>query len=109
MNNSDFNNNNNNNHTALPIIAVDFEQRVGDGDGVVSFDRFHMLFFIAYIIAIPIILFVVSQCIRCLRRRGVVIVSESSEECILDECRRHLNRGIGVANPASIFRNNSPR
>ena len=89
-----------NNYSHPAIMALDFEYVRNEKN--TSFDNFHVLFLLAYVVAIPVILFFVSQCIRCLRRRGVVIVSENSEECILDECHRHMNRGLGVViNPAN--------
>jgi hypothetical protein len=74
-----------------PIIAFDFDTKHEDD---FMLNRQQIIFLLIYTIIIPIVLFIISRIIRCLRRRGVI--SENSEECIFNECQRHLNRGAGI-------------
>jgi hypothetical protein len=78
-----------------PIIAFDFDQQQPQNSSdFYMINRQQIIFILIYTIVIPIVLFIVSRIIRCLRRRGVI--SENSEECIFNECQRHVTRSMGI-------------
>jgi hypothetical protein len=78
-----------------PIIAFDFDQQQPQNSSdYYMINRQQIIFLLIYTIVIPIVLFIVSRIIRCLRRRGVI--SENSEECIFNECQRHVTHSVGI-------------
>jgi hypothetical protein len=74
--------------------------------------RDHVIFILHYLVTIPVLLFLLSRFIRCLRHRGYI--SRGSEQCMLEECNRRLvhvatgpNRSLVL--PASKNENSSGR
>jgi hypothetical protein len=74
-----------------PLIALDYD-RPAVTDEFITNKQFFLL--LLYGVVIPILLFLLSRLIRCLRQRGFISMSENSEECILDRCQHHLHQGI---------------
>ena len=83
---------NKNNFTAsFSPLSLDYESSKEYKDTL----RYESLIFLLhYIVTIPVLLFIVSRLLRCLRRRG--IISRGSEDCMFNECNRRLNRAANA-------------
>jgi hypothetical protein len=87
-----------NNDTRNTGIALDYDSPA-PAHSVISNEQ--LIFFFFYAFVMPLVLFILSRVLRCLRHRGIITMSNNSEECILDECQRHITQGINTAGSSS--------
>jgi hypothetical protein len=79
-------------------IALDYDSPA-PAHSVISNEQ--LIFFFFYAFVMPLVLFILSRVLRCLRHRGIISMSNNSEECILNECQRHISQGITTVGSSS--------